>query len=115
MNILVINCGSSSLKFQVINSESEEVLAKGICERIGIGGVLEYTPKGGEKEITQIDMPTHVEAVQNVLNALTNEKTGILKSLDEIDAVGHRIVHGGEAFSEAAQGSRGLQRSCSSS
>ena len=102
MNILVINCGSSSLKFQVINSESEEVLAKGICERIGIGGVLEYTPKGGEKEITQIDMPTHVEAVQNVLNALTNEKTGILKSLDEIDAVGHRIVHGGEAFSEAA-------------
>ena len=101
MNILVINCGSSSLKFQVINSESEEVLAKGICERIGIGGVLEYTPKGGEKEITQIDMPTHVEAVQNVLNALTNEKTGILKSLDEIDAVGHRIVHGGDKFSHA--------------
>jgi acetate kinase len=101
MNVLVINCGSSSLKYQVINSDNEEVLAKGICERIGISGVLKYTPKGGEQEITEIAMPTHTEAVKYVLEALTNEKTGVLKSLSEIDAVGHRIVHGGEKFSEA--------------
>ena len=102
MKILVINCGSSSLKYQVIDSESEDVLAKGLCERIGIGGVLEYTPKGGEKEITEMELPTHTEAVAAVLKALTNEATGVLKSLDEIEAVGHRVVHGGENFSEAA-------------
>lgn len=98
MNVLVINCGSSSLKYQVINSDSEEVLAKGLCERIGIDGRLVYQPQGGEKEITDAPMPTHKEAVQMVLDALTNEKTGALKSLDEIEAVGHRIVHGGEKF-----------------
>ncbi|MBR1635380.1 MAG: acetate kinase [Lachnospiraceae bacterium] len=98
MNVLVINCGSSSLKYQVINSDSEEVLAKGLCERIGIDGRLVYQPRGGEKEITDAPMPTHKEAVQMVLDALTNEKTGALKSLDEIDAIGHRIVHGGEKF-----------------
>ena len=98
MNVLVINCGSSSLKYQVINSDSEEVLAKGLCERIGIDGRLVYQPQGGEKEITDAPMPTHKEAVQMVLDALTNEKTGALKSLDEIDAIGHRIVHGGEKF-----------------
>ena len=102
MKILVINCGSSSLKYQVIDSETEDVLAKGLCERIGIGGVLEYTPKGGEKEITEMELPTHTEAVAAVLKALTNEATGVLKSLDEIEAVGHRVVHGGENFSEAA-------------
>ncbi|MCR4781142.1 MAG: acetate kinase [Lachnospiraceae bacterium] len=101
MDILVINCGSSSLKYQVLNSDTEEVLAKGICERIGISGVLKYTPKGGETEVSELDMPTHTEAVKYVLDALTNEKTGVLKSLDQIDAVGHRIVHGGEHFSEA--------------
>ncbi len=98
MNVLVINCGSSSLKYQVINSDTEEVLAKGLCERIGIDGRLVYQPAGGEKEITEAAMPTHTEAVRMVLDALVNPKTGVLKSLDEIDAIGHRLVHGGEEF-----------------
>lgn len=100
MNVLVINCGSSSLKYQVINSDTEEVLAKGLCERIGIDGRLVYQPKGGEKETTEAAMPTHTEAVRMVLDALVNPKTGVLKNLKEIDAVGHRVVHGGEAFAE---------------
>ncbi len=98
MNILVINCGSSSLKYQLIDSVTENVLAKGLCERIGIDGRLVYTPDGGEKEVTDINMPDHTVAVQSVLNALVNEKTGVIKSLDEVGAVGHRIVHGGEKF-----------------
>lgn len=98
MNVLVINCGSSSLKYQVIDSETEKVLAKGLCERIGIDGRLVYTPAGGEKEISNLDMPTHKQAIQYVINALTNDKTGVIKSLDEIGAVGHRLVHGGEKF-----------------
>ncbi len=102
MNVLVINCGSSSLKYQVINSETEGVLAKGQCERIGIDGRRVYEPAGGEKEITQAAMPTHKQAIQIVIDALTNEKTGIIKSLDEIGAVGHRIVHGGEKFAASA-------------
>lgn len=98
MNVLVINCGSSSLKYQVINSDTEQVLAKGLCERIGIDGRLVYTPAGGEKEISNLDMPTHKQAIQYVIDALTNENTGVIKSLDEIGAVGHRLVHGGEKF-----------------
>ncbi len=98
MNILVINCGSSSLKFQLINSESEGVLAKGLCERIGIDGKLTYQPEGGEKTTSDKAMPTHTEAIQFVIDALTDEKTGVVKSLDEINAVGHRVVHGGEKF-----------------
>lgn len=99
MNILVINCGSSSLKFQLIDSETEKCIAKGICERIGIeGSQITYTPDGGEKEKTVTPMPDHTEAIRLVLEALTNEKTGVVKSLDEIGAVGHRIVHGGEKF-----------------
>ncbi|MFA9376587.1 MAG: acetate kinase [Lachnotalea sp.] len=98
MNILVINCGSSSLKFQLINSDTEEVLAKGLCERIGIDGRLVYQPENGDKEKTDAAMPTHKEAIQMVLEALMNEKTGVIKSLDEVGAVGHRIVHGGEKF-----------------
>ncbi len=101
MNILVINCGSSSLKYQVIDSVTEEVKAKGLCERIGIDGRLVYQPAGGEKEISEIAMPTHKEAVSAVIAALTNEKNGAVKSLDEIDAVGHRIVHGGEKFASS--------------
>ena len=101
MNVLVINCGSSSLKYQVIDSESEQVLAKGLCERIGIDGRLVYTPAGGEKEVSDLDMPTHKQAVQYVIDALTNEKTGVIKSLDEIGAVGHRLVHGGEKFASS--------------
>ena len=102
MNVLVINCGSSSLKFQLINSDTEAVLAKGLCERIGIDGRLTYQPAGGEKEKTDLAMPTHEEAIQYVINALTNEKTGVVKSLDEIGAVGHRVVHGGEKFASSA-------------
>ena len=98
MNILVINCGSSSLKYQLIDAETEKVLAKGLCERIGIDGRLTYSPAGGEKEVTEAPMPTHTEAIQLVLDALTNEKTGVIKSLDEVGAVGHRMVHGGEKF-----------------
>lgn len=102
MNVLVINCGSSSLKYQVINSGTEGVLAKGLCERIGIDGRLVYEPAGGEKEITEAAMPTHKQAIQMVIDALMNEKTGVIKSLDEIGAVGHRIVHGGEKFAASA-------------
>ena len=102
MNILVINCGSSSLKFQLIDSGSEQCIAKGICERIGIeGSMITYTPAGGEKEKTVTPMPDHTEAIRLVLDALTNEKTGVVKSLEEIGAVGHRIVHGGEKFAES--------------
>lgn len=100
MNILVINCGSSSLKFQLIDSAAEKVLAKGLCERIGIeGSRIVYQPAGGEKEVTESPMPNHTQAVKLVLDALVNEKTGVIKSLDEVGAVGHRIVHGGEKFS----------------
>lgn len=101
MNVLVINCGSSSLKFQLINSDTEAVLAKGLCERIGIDGRLTYQPAGGEKEVNNLAMPTHTEAIQFVIDALTNEKTGVVKSLDEIGAVGHRLVHGGEKFASS--------------
>ena len=101
MNVLVINCGSSSLKFQLINAETEKVLAKGLCERIGIDGRLTYQPAGGEKEKSDLAMPTHTEAIQFVIDALTNEKTGVVKSLDEIRAVGHRLVHGGEKFASS--------------
>ena len=101
MNVLVINCGSSSLKFQLINSETENVLAKGLCERIGIDGSLTYQPAGGEKEKSSLAMPTHEEAIQFVIDALTNEKTGVVASLSEIGAVGHRVVHGGEKFTKS--------------
>ncbi|MBQ7934202.1 MAG: acetate kinase [Lachnospiraceae bacterium] len=103
MNILVINCGSSSLKFQLINAETEQCIAKGLCERIGIdGSMISYQPAGGEKEKTVTPMPDHVEAIRLVLEALTNPTTGAVKSLEEIDAVGHRIVHGGEKFTQSA-------------
>lgn len=102
MNILVINCGSSSLKFQLINADSEEVIAKGLCERIAIDGSrMVYTPKGGEKQITVAPMKDHTAAIQMVLTALTDEKTGVVKDLNEIGAVGHRIVHGGEKFASS--------------
>lgn len=102
MNILVINCGSSSLKFQLIDAETEKLIAKGICERIGIeGSMLTYTPAGGEKEQTVMPMENHTDAIRLVLNALTNDQTGVVKSLEEIGAVGHRIVHGGEKFAQA--------------
>lgn len=101
MNVLVINCGSSSLKYQLINSDTEAVLAKGLCERIGIDGRLVYQLTGHDKEITEAPMPTHKEGIQMVLDALVNPKTGAVKSLSEIDAVGHRVVHGGEKFAQS--------------
>lgn len=102
MNILVINCGSSSLKFQLIDAETEELTAKGLCERIGISGSrITFAPAGGEKIVKEVPMPDHKEAIRLVLDALTDEKTGVVKSLAEIGAVGHRIVHGGESFAKA--------------
>ena len=102
MNILVINCGSSSLKYQLINSDTEAVLAKGLCERIGIeGSQITYQPAGGEKEVTVSPMPTHTQAIQMVLDALTNKKSGVIASLAEVGAVGHRVVHGGEKFASS--------------
>lgn len=99
MKILVINCGSSSLKYQLIDSDTEQVLAKGLCERIGIeGGCLTHQGAGKEKVTIQKDMPEHTVAVQMVIEALTDKEHGVIASLDEIGAVGHRIVHGGEKF-----------------
>ena len=98
MKILVINCGSSSLKYQVIDSDTEHVLAKGLCERIGIDGRLTYQPAGQDKIKYDALMPAHRQAVELVLKHLTDPETGILKSVDEIQAVGHRMVHGGEKF-----------------
>ena len=102
MNILVINCGSSSLKYQLIDSESEKVLAKGLCERIGIdGSAITHQPAGGDKVTTKVSMPDHTEAVKYVIEKLTDPEVGVVKSLDEIGAVGHRIVHGGEKFASS--------------
>ena len=102
MKVLVINCGSSSLKFQLIDSQSEKCLAKGLCERIGIdGSMITYAPEGGDKEKTLTPMSDHTEAIRLVLEALTNPATGVVKNLDEIGAVGHRVVHGGEKFAES--------------
>lgn len=106
VKILVINCGSSSLKFQLIDSETEDVLAKGLCERIGIdGSQLVYKPmsglKKGEKIVEPRDLENHTEAIKLVLGALVDSRMGVISSLNEIDAVGHRIVHGGEKFTKA--------------
>ena len=101
MKILVVNCGSSSLKYQLIDSETEKALAVGLCERIGIDGRLNHTPAGGEKVVMDDALPNHEVAIQNVLAALTNENYGVIKSLDEISAVGHRVVHGGEKFASS--------------
>jgi acetate kinase len=101
MKVLVINCGSSSLKFQLIDSDTEAVICKGLCERIGIdGSQIVYTPEGKEK-ITKVEpMPDHNRAIELVIEALTNSENGVV-SLDEIGAVGHRIVHGGEKFTKS--------------
>ena len=95
MDILVINCGSSSLKYQLINTDTEEVLASGICDRIGIdGGQFSYKPKDGEKSTQNIEIKDHEVAIKLVLGALTNPFNGAVKSLETIKAIGHRIVHG---------------------
>lgn len=99
MKILVINCGSSSLKYQLIDSSSEEVLAKGLCERIGIAGsAITHQPAGKEKVKSEVPMPDHTQAVMYVIEKLMDKEAGVINSMDEIDAVGHRIVHGGEKF-----------------
>ncbi len=101
MKVLVINCGSSSLKYQLIDSVTEEVLAKGICERIGIDGRLTHKPAGKDKFECADPMPNHTVAVSMVLAALTDAEHGVIASLDEIGAVGHRVVHGGEKFASS--------------
>lgn len=101
MKVLVINCGSSSLKYQLIDSESEKALAVGLCERIGIDGRLNHTPAGGEKVVINETMDTHETAIKLVLEALTDKNHGVLQSLNEIGAVGHRVVHGGEKFASS--------------
>ena len=102
MNILVINCGSSSLKYQLIDMENEAVLAKGLCERIGIDGSrLEHKPAGKDKFVLEEPMPDHKVAVQLVLDALSDPEHGVITSTDEISAVGHRVVHGGQAYSDS--------------
>ena len=104
MNILVINAGSSSLKYQLLNPETGVLLAKGLCERIGIDGKFTYKPQIEGKQIldaVDVAMPTHSEAIQAVLNALVDKDNGVIGSMKEIDAVGHRVVHGGEKFAKS--------------
>ena len=101
MKVLVINCGSSSLKYQLINMEDKSVLAKGLCERIGIDGRLTHSPEGKDKVVIEAAMPDHTVAVKMVLDALVDEKIGVLKDTSEISAVGHRVVHGGKYYSNS--------------
>lgn len=101
MNILVINCGSSSLKYQLIDSETEKVLAKGLCERIQIDGRLKHTAAGKDTIEMEAAMPDHTAAVELVLKMLTDPEYGVIHSLEEIGAVGHRVVHGGEKFASS--------------
>ncbi len=102
MKVLVINCGSSSLKYQLIDSQSENVLAKGICERIKLDGVLTHQTMGKEKITVEEAMPDHSAAVKLVLDKLIDPEVGAIASLDEIQAIGHRVVHGGEKFASSA-------------
>ena len=104
MNILVINAGSSSLKYQLLNPETGILLAKGLCERIGIDGKFTYKAEGKETlDAVDVAMPTHSEAIQAVLNALVDPQNGVIASMEEIDAVGHRVVHGGEKFAKSVK------------
>ena len=102
MKVLVINAGSSSLKYQLIDMDNENVLAKGLCERIGIeGSKLNHTPAGGDKVVIENDMPDHSVAIKMVLDALTDKNHGVIADMSEISAVGHRVVHGGEFFAKS--------------
>ena len=99
MKILVINCGSSSLKYQLFDMDTNEVLEKGLCERIGIeGSNLQHTAAGKEKVTFNQPMPTHNEAIQLVMETLVSPEYGVIKSVDEIGGVGHRVVHGGDKY-----------------
>lgn len=102
MNILVINCGSSSLKYQLIDMEKEEVLAKGLVERIGIeGSRIKHEVKDKEKKVIEVELPDHKAALDLVIKSIVDPEIGAIKSVKEIGAVGHRVVHGGEDFSES--------------
>lgn len=102
MLVLVINCGSSSIKYQLIQMENEELIAKGLVERIGIdGSVISHTTVGKEKMVKEVPMKDHAEAIKHVMEALVDKKYGAVESLDDIDAIGHRVVHGGETYKDS--------------
>lgn len=101
MKVLVINAGSSSLKYQLIDMDTKAVLAKGLCERIGIDGRLTHEGKKEEKYKADVPMQTHAEAIKAVINILTDKEWGVIDSMSEINAVGHRVVHGGEYFADS--------------
>ena len=101
MKILIINAGSSSLKYQFMESEGGQVFAKGLCERIGIDGRLTHKVPGRDDVVREIPMPTHSEAIQAVLDIMVDPVSGVIASTDEIAAVGHRVLHGGMAFTES--------------
>ena len=102
MNVLVINAGSSSLKYQLMDPATGNVTAKGLCERIGLDGRLTHkVPATGKKVEKDIPMPTHKEAIEAVMAILVDPADGVIKSVDEIDAVGHRVLHGGDKFVES--------------
>ena len=104
MKVLVINAGSSSLKYQLLDTGSQNVLAKGLCERIGIDGKFTYKAPGKTTvDARDVAMPTHSEAIQAVLDALVDPENGVIASMKEIDAVGHRVVHGGETFAHSVR------------
>ncbi len=104
MKVLVINAGSSSLKYQLLDTNTQEVLAKGLCERIGIDGKFTYKAPGKETiDAKDVAMPTHSEAIQAVLDALVDPANGVVGSMKEIEAVGHRVVHGGETFASSVK------------
>ena len=99
MKVLVINCGSSSLKYQLIDMSNEESLAQGLVERIGIdGSILTQKVEGKDKYVVETPLKDHQDAIELVLKSLVDEKHGVIKSMDEISAVGHRVVHGGEKY-----------------
>ncbi|MCL2351509.1 MAG: acetate kinase [Firmicutes bacterium] len=116
MNILVLNCGSSSLKYQLIDMNGENVLAKGICERIGIDGRLKHSPADGDEFVADVALPDHTEAVGAMLDALLDKEHGVISEIGEINAIGHRIVHGGEYFSASVviteDVKRGIEKCC---
>jgi len=101
MKILVINAGSSSLKYQLLDPDTKQVLAKGLCERIGLDGHIKHTPTGGDVYDADRYMPDHEAAIKMVLEVLTHNHYGVITDMAEIDAVGHRVVHGGEQFTKS--------------
>ncbi|HWP98516.1 MAG TPA: acetate kinase [Syntrophomonadaceae bacterium] len=102
MKVLVVNCGSSSIKYQVMDMTDESVLAVGLVDRVGIpGSTLEHKPQGKDKVVIKKDLPDHTAGMKLVLEVLVNAEYGVIKSMDEIGAAGHRVVHGGESFAES--------------